>query len=88
MIDKLLYIKNCGRFINCTISPNYWDGTFSKINTIYAENGSGKTTFTQILKSLSGSQVDIENVSKRKSLQTSQNINISFTAVRRNFTIK
>ena len=78
MIDKLLYIKNCGRFINCTISPNYWDGTFSKINTIYAENGSGKTTFTQILKSLSGSQVDIENVSKRKSLQTSQNINISF----------
>lgn len=78
MIHKLLYIKNCGRFVNCTLTPSDWDGVFGNINTIYAENGSGKTTFTQILKSLSGKDVYQQFVSRRKTLQTKEAINISF----------
>ncbi len=38
------------------------------MNTIYAENGSGKTTFTQILKS--ASKNDCELMEKRKTLQS------------------
>lgn len=78
MIHKLLYIKNCGRFVNCTLTPSDWDGVFGKVNTIYAENGSGKTTFTQIIKSLSGKDLDLSLVSRRKTLQTKDDINISF----------
>lgn len=78
MIHKLLHIKNCGRFVNCILTPAQWDGTFTKINTVYAENGSGKTTFTQIIKSLSGKGIDLGLVSRRKTLQTDEEINISF----------
>ena len=86
MINKLLYIRNCGRFINCTLIPQDWDGTFDKINTIYAENGSGKTTFTQIIKSLSKNDKDLELVSKRKTLQTSADIDIAIMSDKRRIT--
>ena len=77
MIHKLIKIDNCGKFVNYKPSEsNYkWNGVFSKINTIYAENGSGKTTFTQILKSLSGNNCDL--VEKRKSINTEGPIHIS-----------
>ena len=77
MIHKILEIQNCGRFLNYKPSEKEygWNGVFSKKNTIYAENGSGKTTFTQILKSLSGKCCSL--VAKRKSLQTKLPVSIS-----------
>lgn len=78
MIHKIIKIQNCGRFKKFTPSEaDYgWNGIFGKKNTIYAENGSGKTTFTQILKSLAHKDCDL--VEKRKSLETNRPIDISF----------
>lgn len=75
MIHKIIEISNCGRFIDYKASAYDWKGVFGKNNTIYAENGSGKTTFAQILKSLSGNSCDL--VEKRKSLQTDAAVIIS-----------
>ncbi len=77
MIHKIIEIKNCGRFANYMPSEkDYgWNGIFSRHNTIYAENGSGKTTFTQILKSLSGKCCEL--VEKRKSLKANGQLKIS-----------
>ncbi len=77
MIHKIIEIQNCGRFVDYKPSEKEygWNGIFSKLNTIYAENGSGKTTFTQILKSLSGRNCEL--VEKRKTLQSNNPIKIS-----------
>ncbi|WP_320121146.1 AAA family ATPase [uncultured Sphaerochaeta sp.] len=54
MINKLVKIKNVGKFENTsTTSFVNWNGIFDKVNLIYGENGIGKTTFSQILRSLS-----------------------------------
>lgn len=53
MIHKLIKIQGVGKFENYSPSKYGWNGEFKKTNAIYAGNGSGKTTFTQILKSLS-----------------------------------
>ena len=58
--------------VDYSLTPVQWNGVFEKINTIYAENGSGKTTFTQIIKSLSGKDLDLSLVSRRKTLQTKE----------------
>ena len=67
LLDELILIKGIGKFTNYIVnSPiSEWDGKFSKITAIYAENASGKTTFTQILKSLS-STYEISDLRKRK----------------------
>ena len=77
MIHKIIEIRNCGKFLkyNPSETAYKWNGIFSSINTIYAENGSGKTTFTQILKSLSGNSCEL--VEKRKSLMACDPIKIS-----------
>lgn len=77
MIHKIIKIQNCGRFVDYKPSEKEygWNGIFSRKNTIYAENGSGKTTFTQILKSLSGKCCSL--VAKRKSLQTKSPVSVS-----------
>ena len=86
MIHKIIKIQNCGRFLDYKPSEKEygWNGIFSQKNTIYAENGSGKTTFTQILKSLSGNSCEL--VEKRKSLQSTTPIRISlFDEKNKNF---
>jgi wobble nucleotide-excising tRNase len=53
MIDKILSISNVGKFIDYKANPSKaWNSNFSQINIIYATNGSGKTTFSTIFKSL------------------------------------
>lgn len=53
MINKIIEIRNVGRFTKYKIKPEEnWNGQFSKVNVIYAPNGSGKTTLSLILKSL------------------------------------
>ena len=76
MITKLLYIKNLGKFKDSTMPYSSWDGAFSKVNLIYADNGSGKTTFTQMLKSLGKSKYD-QNLIKRRSFGAETPISIS-----------
>lgn len=53
MIHKILTLKNVGAFKDVSFGGEYWNGIFEKTNAFYADNGSGKTTFTQILRSIS-----------------------------------
>jgi wobble nucleotide-excising tRNase len=49
MLQKIIAIKNVGRFRNCAASG---DVTFRRFTLIFAENGRGKTTLCAILRSL------------------------------------
>lgn len=53
MLQKINHVKNIGRFYNVIIkgTPDS-DPSFKKFNLIYADNGTGKSTFSTILKSL------------------------------------
>lgn len=66
MIDKFISVKNIGIFKDLTTKtdPN-WNGSFSKINSIYADNGSGKSTLCIILKSLIEKKTDLIAFKKR-----------------------
>lgn len=55
MINKVIHIKNVGKFTDCSVNTTpTWNGEFKPITLIYGQNGIGKTTFTTILKSLKG----------------------------------
>jgi wobble nucleotide-excising tRNase len=49
MLQRIISIKNVGRFRNCSASG---DVTFRRFTLIFGENGRGKTTFCAILRSL------------------------------------
>lgn len=75
MYKKLLHIKNYGRFINYSSKLSDWDGSFQKINIVYAPNGSGKTSLAELFRSTSG---DSDIVIKKKTFWTDQNPDIKF----------
>ena len=53
MINKVIHIKNVGKFTDYSVNTTpTWNGEFKPITIIYGQNGIGKTTFTSILKSL------------------------------------
>lgn len=53
MLQKINHVKNIGRFYNVSIQGTAdSDPSFKKINLIYADNGTGKSTFSTVLKSL------------------------------------
>jgi len=53
MINKVIHIKNVGKFTDYSVNTTpTWNGEFKSITLIYGQNGIGKTTFTSILKSL------------------------------------
>ena len=53
MLEKINHVKNIGRFYDVSISGTAdRDHSFRKFNLIYADNGTGKSTFSTILKSL------------------------------------
>ena len=58
IINKVIDICNLGKFRNYHSGSSNWDGIFKKITVIYADNGGGKTTFTQIFKSLKGEAIE------------------------------
>lgn len=65
MIKKILSISNIGHFIDYKVKGNNeWNGEFHKINIIYAENATGKTTLATILKSLAQNDLNILNFKK------------------------
>lgn len=65
MIEKIISIKNIGRFLDC--NPR-GDVTFRKLTLLFAENGRGKTTLCAILRSLMTGQHGF--ISERKTLGT------------------
>ncbi len=53
MLQKINYIKNIGRFYNVSIKGTADSNPcFEKFNLIYADNGTGKSTISTILRSL------------------------------------
>jgi wobble nucleotide-excising tRNase len=56
MINKIAAIRNIGRLEKCSASG---DVTFRKLTLIYAENGRGKTTLTEIFRSLATGRGDL-----------------------------
>lgn len=53
MLKKINHVKNIGRFYNVSIQGTAEsDPSFKNFNLIYADNGTGKSTFSTILKSL------------------------------------
>lgn len=75
MFKKLVYIKNYGKFKNFNVKNTDWNGSFNKINTIYAPNGSGKTSLAELFRSTIG---DNEIITKKQTFETSDLPNIKF----------
>lgn len=71
MFKKILQIENYGKYLSFKTSDGNWNGTLKKVNTIYADNASGKTTLTQLFKSIKG---DNNIVKKRKSFTSTSDI--------------
>ena len=60
MINKIINIENVGTFKSYkSKSDRNWNGSFEKINLIYAPNGSGKTTLSTIFNSLSKNKPEL-----------------------------
>ncbi len=79
MITKINTIQNVGRFKKCSPSNN---DHFTKFTFLYADNGSGKTTFCNILRSLKTG--DIRFLIGRKTLGSTNDICVSLEAVGKN----
>ena len=73
MITKLVHIKNFGRYKDFNLTTTNWNGIFKKVTAVYADNGTGKTTLTQLIKSLKG---DDALITKRKSFGSTAPIDI------------
>lgn len=82
-IERIISIKNVGRFLNAAATG---DVTLRRCNLIFAENGRGKTTLCAILRSLQSG--DPANVMGRKTLghQDDPRIQIRLVAGNANFT--
>lgn len=72
---KLIHIKNYGRFRNYCSKNSDWDGSFKKINVIYAPNGSGKTTLAELFRSTQG---NYDIVTKKQTFGVEQKPDIMF----------
>lgn len=77
MIHKLLKIENVGTLVKVEFNTPNWNGEFKKYNAIYADNGCGKTTFTQLLKSCK-SMRDAQELEERKTLDSSSAIEVKY----------
>jgi wobble nucleotide-excising tRNase len=71
MIKKIINIKNIGKFTNFTAVG---DVTFDKVNIVYGENSTGKTTLISIIRSLKENNPDI--IQKRRTQGTSEDIQV------------
>jgi len=77
MIEKILSIKNVGRFVDFQLKgSSEWNGSFSKVNIIYAPNGSGKTTLTNIFQSVSNKTSTLITGRRSDSLTKKQEVKL------------
>ena len=77
MIHKIIKIKNVGKLREVKFGTPNWNGVLADVNAIYADNGSGKTTFTQILKS-TGSKHAASKLLQKKSFNANGEIAITY----------
>lgn len=75
MLKKFIEIKNIGKFTDCKASG---DVELKKLNVICAENGRGKTTLCDILRSLKTGKPDYIVGRKTLGNSDSQNANLRF----------
>ena len=68
MIDKIITIKKYNKFDDLKKSDSDWDFCFSKVNVVYAPNGSGKTSISLMLKSL----CDNTSISAKKTFDSEE----------------
>lgn len=60
MIEKFIKIQNVGKFSDFNYSGTiHGNINFNKVNVIYGENGTGKTTLTSIIRSLTKNDPDL-----------------------------
>jgi len=71
MIEKLISIKNVGRFKDCN---HRGDVSFRKLTLLFAENGQGKTTLCSILRSLQTDEPEF--ISQRRTLGSTDEISV------------
>ena len=83
MIEKILEIKNVGKFVN--FSPK-GDVEFRKLTLIFGENGSGKTMLSAILRSLGSS--DPACVLERKTIRSTAPVEVVVRADNANYAFK
>jgi wobble nucleotide-excising tRNase len=81
MIEKVISIKNIGRFRDC--SPR-GDVSFRKLTLFFAENGRGKTTFCAILRSLQTGKSEF--ISERKTLGSTDSASVEIRIAGNNYT--
>jgi len=82
-IHKLVSIHGIGKFQKYDVQKPEWNGVFNNCNAIYADNGSGKTTFTQILKSLNR-DFDIRILQEKKSFGYSEEMAVNMFIINDN----
>jgi len=63
MIERIIKIKNVGKYEDCDSSPEFED-----VNLIFAENANGKTTLSEIFHSLGNNRPEDEVAQRRKDL--------------------
>lgn len=83
MIEKVISIKNVGRFRNC--NP-IGDVSFRKTTLLFAENGRGKTTLCSILRSLKTGQSEF--ITERRTLGASDAISVQLRLSGNNYTFR
>jgi len=71
MIKKIISIKNIGKFTNFIAVG---DVSFDKVNIVYGENSTGKTTLTSIIRSLKENNPDI--IQKRRKKGTNEDLQV------------
>lgn len=75
LLKKLLKIKNYSTFKDFKLNYTDWDGSFKKVNIVYAPNGSGKTSLSLLFESLKGNN---ELILKKRNLEANTNPEIVF----------
>lgn len=77
MIKKIIKIKGVGKFANYSLqATSSWNGELSKTNIIYAENAAGKTTLSDIFRSLRDNNLKIMKARKTIGSTDDQEIEI------------
>lgn len=77
MIHRFLKIENVGTFVRAKFKSPNWNGEFHKYNAIYADNGCGKTTLTQIFKSCQSAK-SAQELEERKTLDANAAIEVVY----------
>lgn len=83
MLEKIICIRSVGRFVDCT---GQGDTQFRRLTLIYGENGRGKTTLCDVLRSLATGDADL--VKGRTSLGTTDKPLVKLRASGSGYTFK